>query len=82
MIKIEELCTGCQACISVCPMHALSIKEGKAVVSTDCITCELCIFACPIRVITVLKEEKVVKRVDKLEKKELNHDVRSTNTGV
>ncbi|MED0680587.1 4Fe-4S binding protein [Aneurinibacillus thermoaerophilus] len=62
MIKIGELCTGCAACLLVCPVSVLSIEKTKAVVSDGCIDCGLCIPACPISVIQfVPKESKKVE---------------------
>ncbi|MFW5690576.1 MAG: 4Fe-4S binding protein [Planctomycetota bacterium] len=29
----EELCTGCGACVEVCPVEAISLGDGKAPVS-------------------------------------------------
>jgi electron transfer flavoprotein alpha subunit len=49
MIKIDEsLCIGCSACVDVCPVEALSMKNTKAVVSDACIDCGACISACPV----------------------------------
>jgi len=48
MIEINiELCTACGKCVKVCPVDALEIKEGKAVLTGDCISCGVCVSACP-----------------------------------
>ncbi len=43
----KEKCTGCAACISICPMDAIDIKDVKAHVNETCIECRVCISACP-----------------------------------
>ncbi len=49
-IKIDEdKCTGCGACIQICPVNALSMQHDKAVVDEDtCIDCGACIPECPV----------------------------------
>jgi len=40
LITIDtETCTGCEACVSVCPFNALEIREGKASVNDQCNLC-------------------------------------------
>ena len=42
-------CTGCGCCIDVCPMDAISLVEGKAVIDLDkCANCHACESACPV----------------------------------
>ena len=44
----EARCTGCGACIEVCPTGALTLAEGKAYLDEVlCRACEACILACP-----------------------------------
>ncbi|MFA4943536.1 MAG: 4Fe-4S binding protein [Lentisphaeria bacterium] len=42
-----EKCVGCEACVSTCPVEAIAMKDGKAVVSDACIDCGACIDSCP-----------------------------------
>ena len=43
-----EQCDGCGACMEVCPIAAIELKEGKAAVKVvSCIGCGACIPACP-----------------------------------
>lgn len=40
-------CTGCGRCVSVCPVHAVSLQDGKAVTDrTVCMNCGRCTQAC------------------------------------
>jgi NAD-dependent dihydropyrimidine dehydrogenase PreA subunit len=41
-------CTGCGACVDVCPGGAMALIDGKACVDVEaCIGCEACIDTCP-----------------------------------
>lgn len=43
-----EKCSGCGACISVCPANCISFENGKAFVQeSDCRNCHICVQACP-----------------------------------
>lgn len=42
----EEKCIGCEACVDVCPISAIMMKDSKAVISDDCIECGACVGAC------------------------------------
>ena len=49
MIRVNpERCTGCGACVEVCPARAIHIAGGHAVIDEAlCRLCEACISACP-----------------------------------
>ncbi|AEG60018.1 4Fe-4S binding protein [Desulforamulus ruminis] len=49
MIQVKENCPGCGLCLEVCPVKALALERGKAVVGNQCIDCGLCIPHCPVR---------------------------------
>ena len=52
----EERCTGCGACVSVCPTGALSLDRSTLQVGFDedkCIGCELCIPVCAYRAMEI-----------------------------
>ena len=49
----EETCSGCEACVSACPVEAIEMKEGKAFVNDDCIDCGACVDECPVEAITM-----------------------------
>ena len=47
-VKVElDKCTGCGECVSSCPLDAIVIKDGKAVVDDSCAECGACVDACP-----------------------------------
>jgi len=53
MINIrEDLCDYCGACISVCPVDCIEVREYSIQIdSILCIDCDLCIYICPIEVL-------------------------------
>jgi len=51
----QEKCAGCNACVEVCPVNAIEIKKGKAVVSNECVECGACVNQCPDEAITLLR---------------------------
>jgi len=45
-------CVGCEDCVSVCPVNAIEIIDGKAVIDAEaCIDCEICITSCTYKAI-------------------------------
>ena len=56
VVRDEETCTDCGACVNVCPTEALTIDLDSRVVSFDpdkCVACGLCVPACPPRAMSV-----------------------------
>jgi ferredoxin len=52
VLRNEERCTNCGACITVCPTRAFALDPQTREVSFDnnrCVACSLCIKACPPR---------------------------------
>ena len=52
----EELCTGCQDCVEICPYEAIDMKKGKdskklkaSINAENCKGCGLCIIGCEQR---------------------------------
>jgi Fe-S-cluster-containing hydrogenase component 2 len=44
----QEKCIGCGKCVDVCPVGAISMKDGKAVIDqSKCIHCGKCLNICP-----------------------------------
>jgi L-aspartate semialdehyde sulfurtransferase ferredoxin len=52
VLRNEDRCTDCGACITVCPTRAFILDPATRVVNFDnnrCVACGLCIKACPPR---------------------------------
>jgi ferredoxin len=50
----KEKCTGCGACVDVCPVEAIVLENGKAKVDADkCVDCGQCVEACPVEAIRI-----------------------------
>ena len=52
VLRNEDRCTHCGACITMCPTRAFTLEEKTRRVLFDnsrCIVCELCVRACPPR---------------------------------
>ena len=44
----QDKCSGCQACVEVCPESAISLANGLAAINQAlCTQCEACISLCP-----------------------------------
>ncbi len=63
MIIIDaDRCTGCGACVKVCPDGAIYLVEGVATVDSRlCRECEACIAACPTEAIRLVTPEAAVE---------------------
>ncbi len=56
IIRNDERCTHCGACVAVCPSGALAVDHKNRMVkfdSAECTACELCVLACPPRAMEV-----------------------------
>lgn len=53
-LTIHDACTGCGKCVEVCPMHNLTIRNGRPVPNNHCTMCYRCINLCPQKAITLL----------------------------
>ncbi|HEU4732692.1 MAG TPA: NAD(P)-binding domain-containing protein [Kofleriaceae bacterium] len=54
----DDRCTGCDACVAVCPTNVLDLVANKSRVLRfhDCIQCEACMFACPTTALVMFPE--------------------------
>ena len=67
----EDICTGCEACVAVCPVDCIDkVSDPRnpgyamGVCTIDlkvCIGCKLCAQVCPWDVITMVPSEEVTK---------------------
>ncbi len=78
----KELCCGCGACFSICPVKAITMGETPTVDENKCIHCGLCWASCPRTFlhINVLKGYMNDKKVDFI--KELKADPVGLNITV
>ena len=54
---LKDKCTGCGDCVKVCPVEAIKLKDGKAVIDAgECIECDACIDECPTEAIIYKKD--------------------------
>lgn len=56
IMRNDERCTHCGACVTVCPSGALAVDHKNRMVkfdSAECTACELCVLACPPRAMEV-----------------------------
>jgi len=53
VVKVDaEECVGCETCVPVCPVEAISMVEDKAVINQEtCNQCETCVDECPVEAI-------------------------------
>nr|HEX4314843.1 NAD(P)-binding domain-containing protein [Kofleriaceae bacterium] len=57
----DDRCTGCDACVAVCPTNVLDLVSNKSRVLRfqDCIQCEACMYACPTEALVMFPEGAV-----------------------
>jgi NAD-dependent dihydropyrimidine dehydrogenase PreA subunit len=57
MIYVDkDRCTGCEACLRVCPEGAISLVEGRAFIDQElCSKCRACIEVCPQEAILMVE---------------------------
>lgn len=53
--KDETICIDCGACVSLCPVNAITLEDDWTVEVKDkeCIGCKLCSYSCPTKAIKV-----------------------------
>ena len=48
-----DKCTGCSACVDICPVNAIKIENSKAMINEECVGCRACEAQCPTGAITI-----------------------------
>ena len=69
--SIEEQCSGCRICNSLCPFNAISFHEDRMVTEINpalCQGCGTCVAACPAGAIigTGFSDEQIMAQIDGL----------------
>jgi len=60
VIRYEEKCVECGACVGVCPSKALTMEKPDYLLKFEvekCVLCGLCVKACPVRAISFFDHE-------------------------
>jgi L-aspartate semialdehyde sulfurtransferase ferredoxin len=60
VIRYEEKCVECGACVGVCPSKALTMESPDYLLEFDvekCVLCGLCVKACPVRAISFFDDD-------------------------
>jgi L-aspartate semialdehyde sulfurtransferase ferredoxin len=60
VIRYEDKCVECGACVGVCPSKALTMEQPEYLLEFDvekCVLCGYCIKACPVRAISFFDDE-------------------------
>ncbi|MDR2590561.1 MAG: 4Fe-4S binding protein [Oscillospiraceae bacterium] len=52
MYKISSECICCGACVSECPVDAISEGDAQYNIADTCIDCGACVGACPVDAIS------------------------------
>ena len=64
-VYVTDDCTGCEACVTVCPFGAIEIRNGKAYITEACRVCGQCVDACPVGAIIIRETEAAETSVSK-----------------
>lgn len=62
-VWVTEDCTGCGACLQLCPFGAIETRDGKAFITEACRACGQCLDVCPVSAI-VMRSAEVVALTD------------------
>ncbi len=61
---LQERCTGCGACVAVCPQHCHSVNDGRHEIDrAHCTACGRCVAACPAGALEIKGRRMTVAEV-------------------
>jgi Fe-S-cluster-containing hydrogenase component 2 len=58
-VTVGDNCAGCETCLEVCAVRAISMKDGRACIGEQCKGCGRCVDACPVGAIELRLENNV-----------------------
>jgi Na+-translocating ferredoxin:NAD+ oxidoreductase RNF subunit RnfB len=62
--RIKLARSGCQECLSACPVHAIEFADQTLRITSTCAGCECCVAACPNEVFSLVRGGKDVPQLD------------------
>jgi len=60
--KVNNTCNGCEVCKKVCPVQAITMKEGRPEFSGKCEHCQACLSWCPQKAIQFVRIKPATPR--------------------
>jgi len=58
-VRVTERCTGCGVCAQgICFTSAITVPNGRAVISGLCVACGRCVEACPNRALELCVDDE------------------------
>jgi|GEM_PF-2328935 ferredoxin len=89
LVNIDERCSGCGLCISVCPTGAIKTQGNKVILAGECVGCGLCLGECPVKALSLEKPAKNAGEITveaapqpKTIGRRMEDDAQSQDTGV
>jgi ferredoxin len=61
-VKVNENCTQCGLCVSICPVNNLTNENGAITHRHNCVACYRCVNKCPAKAITALYRGRVKRQ--------------------
>lgn len=58
-VRASEACVGCGVCVTQCPVHAITLKDGQAIIGDICKGCGRCVNVCPSNAISLHIDDEV-----------------------
>lgn len=60
--NVSDRCTCCETCVNICPMHNITMVDGKPHFGENCERCMACIQWCPVKAIEYKNKTEKRKR--------------------